>query len=261
MLTTSLGIFFQSDRGIELLSRSGGVTWIGEGVQATLAAYPIVTSAVLDDHSGLVRFTLAASQSGGLVSGAGRTLVFDLSINAWVSTDDVRGTVASQAAQSAAQVFLDGAWRYAWLGADGTVYFERNSTAVDAHLDGATFVASQYELPPWKLGLQQEQRIYEMELLFQRHSAAGLTIEIASDYGAYVAADEKVWSEAVIAGQNQVSFRPNPRGNAVQARVRDTAPAVLGTGRGITFIGISADIAPKQGPTRATTRLSPELRR
>lgn len=261
LVATSLGIFFRSARGIELLSRSQTVEWVGDAVQTTLATYPILTSAVLDERNALVRFTLAAAESAGAVSGNGRTLVFDLGTRSWISTDDVRGSVASQSAQSAAIIYFGSQWRYAWLGTDGTIYYERNDDDAIAYLDGSTFVTAQYELAPWKLGLQQEQRIYEMEMLFKRDSAAGLTIEVANDYGAYVVADQKVWTESAIATARQVSFRPNPLSTAIQLRVKDTAPAVLGNGKGLTFIGISADIAPKQGTTRGTPRLDPSLRR
>jgi hypothetical protein len=261
IVVTSYGIFFQSERGIELLGRGGAVQYIGEQVQDTLESYPVVSSAVLDDRNGLVRFSLAAAESGGRVSGNGRTVVFDLTLQGWISVDDVRGAGASEAAQDAAMVYVGGYWRYGWLGANGTVYYERLSSDGSAHLDVASFVTMQLELPPWKLGLQQEQRIYEIETLFERHSAAGLTIECAKDYGSYDGALDKVWAEAATVSQRQVPFRPPPRCTAVQLRVKDTAPAVLGTGKGFTFIGLSADIAPKQGPTRGTTRLNPDLRR
>jgi hypothetical protein len=261
IVVTSLGIFFQSRRGIEILTRAQSVEWIGEPIGKTLADFPVVSSAVLDDRNSLVRFTLAEYESGGVVDDDGRTVVFDLSIKAWIGTDDVSGSSASEPAQDAAQIYLGGEWRYAWLGTDGTVYYERNAGDPDECLDGTEFVTAQYELPPWKLGLQQEQRIYEMELLFERHTAAGISIEVAEDFGAYDAGLEKVWAEGALVGQRQVPFRPPPRSTAVQLRVRDTAPAVLGSGRGFSFIGISADIAAKQGPTRGTTRLNTGLRR
>jgi len=68
----------------------------------------------------------------------------------------------------------------------------------------------------------------------------------------------------VLVGQRQVSFRPKPQTTAVQLRVRDVVAPGGETpdgGPGLTFIGISADIAAKQGPTRGTTRLNTDLRR
>lgn len=262
VVVCSAGIFFQSNRGIELLSRAGAVDWVGEQVQDTLATYPVITSAVLDDKQSLVRFTCAASTSGGRASGNGRTLIFDVAIGAWVSEDDVRGTSAHEAAQDACMLTIAGERRYAWLGTDGIVHYEKLSTDSDAYLDGTSFVTEQITLPTWKLGLQQEQRMYEVELLFERYSAAGLKIEIAHDYDGYVAAEpDKTWTESAIASKRQVPLRPKPRGAGVAFRISDTAPSVLGTGRGFSFIGLSADIAPKQGPSRGTPRLDPSLRR
>ncbi len=261
LVVTSAGIFFRSARGIELLTRSGSVVPIGAEIQTTLADFPIVSSATLDDHEGLVYFTLAAAESGGLVSGDGRDLVFDLAVGGWMSVDDKRGASAHEASQDSAMVSIASKPRFAWLGVDGTVRYEKLATDADAHLDGSSFVTSQYELPPIKLGLQQEQRVYEIMALFERHSAAGLLIEVANDFGDYDAADNKAWTEAATLGERQLSFRPKAHGEAVQLRVSDTAPAVLGTGKGFTFVGISADIAPKQGPTRATPRLAVAGRR
>lgn len=265
IVATSLGIFFRSRKTIEILTRSQTVEPIGEAIQATLDAFPVVTSAVLDDRNGLVRFSLAASESGGAAAGNGRDVVFDLTLKSWVSVDDKTGSSAHEPSQSAAMVYHDGATRYAWLGADGTLWTERDEDGGFAYRDDVAFVPSSYEIPPWKLGLQQEQRIYEMELLFEQHTDAGLLVEIARDYGGYSSADDKEWTADEVEDQRQVSFRPKPYGTAVQCRISDVEPEGFEgseqTGQGLTFIGLSADIAPKQGPTRGTTRLNPELRR
>ena len=257
VVSTSLGIFFQSDRGIELFSRAQSVEWIGEPIQDTLASYPVVTSAVVDVRNSLLRFTLARTITSGVVTApgaapdiAGKSVVFDLSLRYWVSVDD---TVSRTAAQHACYL-SDG---YAWLSSGGVVNLE-----TDGWLDEGEWIPASYTLPPWKLGLQQDHRIYEMMFLFERRSAAGLTIEVAEDFGAFAAITaDKVWTEADIAAERKVSFRPREHGSAVQIRVSDTEPATLGTGRGLTWIGFSADIAPKQGATRGTPRINTELRR
>lgn len=263
VVVTSAGIFFQSERGIELLTRAGAVMWIGEQVQDTLASFPVVSSAVLDAKASIVRFSLAASESSGLVSGEGRDLIFDLTVNGWVSVDDKRGGSAHQASQDACMIYYDSAWRYAWLGTDGTVYYERDDDDADAYLDDTYWVTAQYEMPAIKVGLQQEQRIYEIVLLTERHSDAGITVEIAHDYGAYAAVDaNKVWTAAQTSGEKQFPLRPKPQSTAIQLRVKDTQPSgSFGTGQGFTFIGLSADVAPKQGSTRGTPRLDTSLRR
>lgn len=262
-VVTSFGIFFRSHRGIELLNRGGSIQWIGEKVRRTFAAFPVLSSAALDDVNDIVRFSLAATRGAdGRVSGAGRDLIFDLTLGAWVSVDDKRGSIASEPSQDACMVTVGDARRYAWLGTDGVIHVEKLLTDGTAWLDGSNFITSQYEVPPWKLGLQQEQRVFEAELIVEQYSKSGLTIEVANDLGAYGAVTpDKVWTEAETNGQRRFPFRPKSRGSSVGFRVRDTAPSPLGSGRGFTFIGLSIDVAPIQGATRATPRLASELRR
>lgn len=257
VLATELGIVFESDLGVEIFSRSQSVEFIGRAFQNTLETWPIVSSAVLDTRNALIRVTLAASQTAGVVSASGVDVVYDITNRAWVSRDSKMGGTAQQASQDACIALIGGVWRYCWLATNGVVYVEHLITDADKCLDGGTFVTAQYELPSMKTGLQAEQRVFDCMALFERHSAAGLTIEVANDYGAYAAiTPDKVWTEAETLGKHQLEFRPHARGSAVQMRVKDTAPAVLGTGEGFTFIGISADIAPLQGPTRALPRLA-----
>lgn len=251
---TSLGTFFQSDRGIEILSRAQSVEWIGEPMQETLASFPIVTSATVDPASCTVLIELAASESAGLVSGTGRTLVFDLTLKDWVSTDQRKSyaSVAATPAQSACVVYTGTAWRYAWLGANGRVYTESTG-----YLDAdSSFVTAQYETAWLKHGLQQEQRVWAGTILFEQASAAGLTVEVAYDYAAFDGADDKTWAEALTLSKRQLEWRPRPRGHAMKFRVKDTAPAIVGTGQGFTFVGMSFDLAQKQGPTKGVVRLA-----
>lgn len=263
---TSLGIFFQSARGLELIDRSQSVTWIGQKLDDLFATYPVVTSAVVDVRNSLVRFTLAAARdfSGG-VTGAGIDVIFDLATRAWLSVDDRTFAAANTPAQAAAYVSFDGTSRYVALDALGAAWREHDETDAAAYTDNGAWITGQYTLPPWKLGLQQNHRIYEMVVLFDKSATdTGLVIEVAEDFGAFGAVTpDKVWTATDIATARQVSLRPADAGFATQLRLRDTdarggAPS---NGQGITFIGISADVGPWQGPTRATPRIDPVLRR
>lgn len=261
IVTTAIGTFFQSDRGLELLTRGYTLTPIGDKVWRTLAANPVVTAAVLDTENGLVIFSLAESQTSGVASTNGKDLVFDLSQAGWVSTDSKRGSTTTQASQDAAMAYIAGAWRYAWISTGGTVYYERAANDASAHVDGASWVQSYYTTPHVKFGLQQEMRTYEMELLVERHSPGGLSVEIANDYGAFNVEPAKEWDATATADSRHFPFRPRANSDAIQLRVADTEGGVLGTGKGFSFIGISADVAPKQGATRGTPRLAASLRR
>lgn len=262
IVVTSLGIFFQSERGIELLTRAQSVEWIGERVEDTLASYPIVTAATLDPVANVVYFELAAStaESTGLASGNGRTLVFDLAQKQWVSIDRRAGHdgTADTPAQSSAIVWDGTRYRYAWLETGGRMRVE-----ADAWIDvgsANTFITPMYEVPAVKAGLQQQQKVWGGTILLERHSAAGLKIEHAYDWAAYSASDDKTWSESQTSGKRQLEWRPRLRGSSMRMRISATSPASLagdGAGRGFTFVGISIDFAPKQGSTKGTPHLDP----
>ncbi len=251
--TTALGVFFQSDRGIEILTRAQTVEWIGEAVQVTLDSFPTVTAMTVDPASSCVLVELTNGTNG-------RTLVYDLSLKTWVSTDRRVSSggysptpFVDAPAVSGAMVFFNDAWRYAWLSTGGYVHYETPGEYVEA--DGS-FVTAQFETPWLKHGLQQEQRVWGGTILFERHSAAGLKIEHAYDYADYDAVDDKVWTEAETLGERQLEWRPISRGQAMKFRITATAPAVVGTGEGFTFIGLSFDMAGKQGSTKGTPRLA-----
>ena len=259
--TTAVGIFFQSDRGIEILTRAQTVEWIGEGIDATASAYPVCTSITVEPLSNTVLVELATTESAGLVSGLGCTAVYDLSLRSWVSKDiRTAGAVVAAPSQSACMVYTGSVtgWRYAWLSTAGVTYYETPGTSLDS---GAAWITSLVETASAKHGLQQGQRIWSGMVLFSRDAAAGLKVEMAYNYGPYSAADDRVWTEAQTLGQKQLEFRPRSESPAIRFRISDTAPAVLGTGQGLTFIGLSLDAAAKQGTTTGTPRLDPSLRK
>ena len=264
IVVTAMGVAFRSRKSIEIIGPSFAVEPIGDPIQSVLDLYPEVTSAVVDDVNNLLRITLASAKSNGLVTGEGRTIVFDLLFRYWVSEDKMRGASLGEAAQSGSMVPVSGAKRYAWLSADGTCYIERAANDATPYLDGSSWIDTLYEIPPIKMGLLQDQRVFECMLLFERGSASGIVVEVANDFGAYAAVTpDKTWAEAATSGKRMLPFRIQPprSGNAVQLRIRDTAPATLGTGEGVTFIGLGVDIAAKMGVTSGLPRVAQGDRR
>lgn len=254
-----LGIFFQSDRGIEILGRDGSVQWIGQPVQKTTDAYPYITSATLDTQNAVVRFTLATTRTNGVVTAAGgASLVYDLTLSKWVSKDLLLGQVASEAAQDACMVQVAGVWRYAWLGQDGRVYMEKLATDSDGYLDASTFVARTAESADFKIGGLQGKQIFNRALLLERLSTAhDLSVEVAYDYSTTYEAPV-VYSAATLAAllangwpvtQIQVSGSNNSDGQAVRFRITDATPSsgVVGSGKAGTWLGLTVDITPKEG--------------
>ncbi len=254
VVVTGMGIFFQSERGIELLTRSLTVEFIGQQIQDTFADYPNVAAAVLDVRNNVVRFSLAQTGS----STVGLDAIYDVTIKAWVSFDRKYGAAGAAQAASAAYVYHNGASRYAWLDSAGTVRYEDFTTG----LDGGQWVSAKWETPWLKTELQREHQVWQGVALYDRQSACGLIAEVASDWADYDSGDDKTWAEAAITTYTrQVELRATGRYQSLKYRFHDTEPAVLGTGRGLSFVGLSLDLAPHQGPTQGTPRLAVASRR
>jgi hypothetical protein len=94
-----------------------------------------------------------------------------------------------------------------------------------------------------------------MQLLCERYSAAGLQINIIPDYNP-AAPVTVTLTEAATLGKRQLTFGPDLKGMSFALQFTATAPAVLGTGRGFSFVAISSDMAPVQGYTRGTPRIA-----
>jgi hypothetical protein len=263
VVVTSLGVFFRSERGIELLSRGGAVDWIGEKVQNTLAAFPVVSSAVLDDRGGLVRLSLAQGEEGGRVTGEGCDLVFDLTLGDWQSVDDKAGSGAHQASQDAAMVYVDGAHRYAWLGVDGTVYYEQRPTDETAHLDagGWTTMAA---VSPWVAiaGRNGEQFIDQVLLLAKRHTDHSLTFSVAFDFADSYANSKTFSYEQLssLARQWLVREITQTTSQAVRVKLEDGPPTSpdpeasydVASGKGATWVALTFNGQPHRGPKRSS---------
>ncbi len=255
--STTLGTFFQSERGIEILTRAGSVEWIGQGIQETASAYPICTAMTVEPVSNTVLVELAASSSGGIVTGAGRTAVYDLTLRLWVSTDRraSSASVADTPAQSACMVYTGSAYRYAWLGANGVLYYEDTSDYLEA--DG-TFIAKRAVSAHVKAaGPQGHQHVNKALLLARYHTAHDVSMSFAYDYSGsyktprvYTAADLAALVAIVPNQQLEHSLHDDAADcEAVRIQLLDVTPSsgTLGTGRGATWVNLAFEVVPKQG--------------
>lgn len=258
LVVTSLGVFFQSDRGMCLLDRSGDVSFLGFQIQNTAANYPVVSSAVLDQRSNLVRFTFAASESSGLVSGGGRDAIYDLTLKQWVSVDTRYGSTSGEAAQSAAYVYTASKWRYAWLGTDGTLYTERDKTDGSAYLDGSTWVTMAAETGSFKQGgIQGRQMLNSATVLARKSTDFDLSASLAYNYETSFRT-ARTFSHTEISGLlsagwpvTQLKHAPHDDAECqgVRVRIADATPTsgTVGNGKGATWIALTLDITPQPG--------------
>ncbi len=254
---TSLGIFFVSTRGIELLTRAQTVEYIGERVQETFAAFPIVTAMTFDPESSCVLIELAEYVEEGVVGGDGRTLVFDTRSKGWQSVDRRTGVgpVTDASAQDGTMLWTGSAWRYAWVDINGVVHVEDHST----HLDpGSTWIAKVAD-SSWVhiAGLQGEQNIDRILLLAEQHTAHDVTLSVYKDYidsnpetktfaAATLSTLAREWLDReVIQSTSQ----------ALRVVIEDATPSSgsVGTGRGGTWIGLTFSGERQSGVKRTTS--------
>lgn len=255
---TALGIVFQSDRGIEVLTRAQTVEWFGQPVQDTQLAFPIVTAITVEPISCTILVECAASSSAGVASGNGRTLVFDLSLKLWVAVDrrtTVAG-VASSPAQSGCLAFTTanvaaGEYRYTWMSPTGSVHVESNSyveadlslvckRAVSAHVKAA--------------GLQGSQAINKTLLLAKYATPHNLSMSFAYDYATSYQTP-RIYTDAQLAVlvaaipnmqlEHQMHEDSSPC-EAVRVQLQDVTPTSgnIGTGQGSTWIALAFETVP-----------------
>src|SRR5262249_36546558 len=143
--------------GIFLLSRDLQVSYVGRGIEDTLAANPVVTSAAVHPNGGYAYFTCSPTDSivGG--STAGVRLCWDyLSGGIW--SVDVLGDPISQVAGAAprhgfianATIASVAVPTYHWVNAAGVVYRETDGTTAltsTPYTDGGQWVTLSYSSP------------------------------------------------------------------------------------------------------------------
>ncbi len=252
---TTFGTFFQSDRGIEILTRAQSVEWIGEEIQDTQSSYPIVTSATVEPASCTVLIECAASESAGAVTGTGRTLVYDLSLRKWVSTDRRKSSTgtADTPSQSACMIWTGSAYRYAWLSALGVVHYENPGS----YLDAGTIVAKRAVSANVKAGgLQGFQHVNKTLLLAKYHTPHDLNMTFAYDYSStyktvrlYTAVQLLAISTTIPNMQLEHPMHDDARCEAVRVQLQDVTPSsgTLGTGQGATWIALAFEVVPQTG--------------
>jgi hypothetical protein len=244
------GSVFLSSRGIELLSRDLTVTWIGKAAEDILAAYPVITSAVLVAVDHEVRFTCTTRDgSHGVV------LAWDYFHQAWLTRTyaDVADTAI------VAVAFVDAALIngvYTMLTATGQVYVETDAHKMD---NGTQFVESDIELAWFSpVGPMNWHRVKDVGLLGTSVTDHDLEVSIARDYATtYEQVKTFAATTAPVAvgplSKCRVTFK-NQQGRAFKLRIKDKAPSagVVGTGDGPIFEGLAFRVAPKSGLARTT---------
>lgn len=240
------GLMFQSNKGIWLLDRSLGTSYIGAPVE-DFTTGAIVTSTVIVPETNQVRFTLDS----------GITCEYDYYFDQWST---FKGVPAISSC-----IFSE---MHTFINSYGAVYKE----AADTYLDGSNPVLMKFRTGPIRLGdLQNYQRAYSFFLLGTYISPHKLRVSIFYDY-------ETNPSQSVIIGPTNYStplgtglsqsplgqgtpfggpgnaenwrvFLERQRCMAIAIEVEEIFDATLGTvaGAGLTLSGINMILAFKAG--------------
>lgn len=239
------GVAFQSERGIELLSRGLELRFLGERVQDVLSTGQRLAGSLIPGSS-QVRWVIAIDSFAGRWSPNGDVIVWDY-------LGDAFSTWSSYSATSIAQV---GAVPWS-VSANGTASHESDLTADYASAGYNVTVTT-----PWiKVnGIQGFQRVWRVVALLYYFNG-DVTISIAYDYDD-ADVDSTTWLEGVAEllpaanGRLHLSVRPT-RQKCESIRVTITSNAIEGqsppyptVGRGIDLVSLDAEIGVKSGTVR-----------
>ena len=246
IVTTPEGIMFRSKRGIELLSRSLQVVWVGEKVRTTTALFPYTVGSFMDNES-RVRWILWDTTNFSAGAGHCKELVFHMNTGAW----------------STATYDADNQPRHGIRTAEGARY-ACNGWLGYHHLtdkrDGASsvFVPSKLTTAHIKVnGPQGRQRVYEVMMLAKKAGNHAFKASLAYDYATSFTFS-KTWEPAYLNTLSLQELNLNPSRQdvlAVQLKVEDQAPADTGTyppGNGFELLDITFEVAAKQHAAKVT---------
>lgn len=257
---TDDGLWFQSQRGIEMLTRSLELVpfqELGAKVTRTLATYPYVTSAIYVPEQSQMRFTLSDTDDVD-TERDGRTIVFDTRLKRW-SIHVYQQLPADASSCTAVSAIFHDTLGYIWAWQSSTdALVRREKTLNDAApwLDYTSSWITKDMRIAWAKAtdLQGWQKLRRVRVLAEWFSAHGIETEIYYDY--QTTAESHDYTEAVVTAlltnsREQLEITPGQmKSQALSLRLTDTAPATPGTGRGNALTGIAFEVVSLSGGAR-----------
>ncbi len=253
LVATPDGHMFLSSRGIYLLTRGLELFWIGRQVQDQIAAFPVITSAVLVAKQNQVRFTCnTADGASGIV------LVFDYVEKQWSTFRYLQSEAGGPGAAIADAFMWNGAWTC--VTPAGQVWVESST----AYLDSGAWVYLTLETA-WNsaagpLGYQSVRNFGLGGVSYSNHDLAisvGFDGEESYDQG----------PEAFEAGSDvtaigplehcSISINDRRKCSSIRFKVTDAPPTdpgtfPLGNGRGAAFDTMLIEVGLMRGPRRTS---------
>lgn len=256
IVNTPDGIFFRSQRGIELLNRSYKLQWIGQEIQRTVNANPFTGGACYDHGTGRVYMALGstlASDGGHDYTQSGCVVVYDALVDAWSKFFYTNTNSYGNAMQDViyANATVSGVTDNIFLvDHNNGVFAESKTSGLDA---SGSFV-------PWVLGTawiraaSKQDRIRVTDIYFLGNRYSGHNLQCTAYYN-WDKTTPTVIRTFDATGTNiipeQLVFQPNKE--AVQSvkfiiqSLTPTNPTTLGSGQGGEINGITVRLAPRGG--------------
>ncbi len=240
------GVMFQGIAGgIYILTRQLEVEWVGREVQEQLAAFPVITSAVLIAARNEIRFSC-----NDAVGATGIVLVYNYFEKQWSTFTYTAGAVTSSPIADACL------WQglYTFLTPVGGVFQEDATTFLDS---GTTWVQMDVETAEiYAEGPLSYQLVRRAYLRGDLLSQCDVTLRVA--IGGVASYDQtKVWKSAEMTAIGSAKMGVHVRrqkSDSIRFRMTDAPPSslglVVGTGQGVNLSAIGFDIAPIPGLPR-----------
>lgn len=248
------GIYFQSSRGITLLTRDLRVEFIGSPVQATLAGYPNVISACLHDKQSEVLFlcTYLNSSTDAIV------LAYNYFWKVWIRRD-YQSSADQLIKATSIVVHEDTMWGTETAVSDLGLFRERQAGNAVLYADQTLWVPLSFSIAWLKPdGLQGYCRCKRMWLLFESLTEHGISVSLARDYESSYYQTES-WTSADVAALTKEQFRIIPSRQKCESfttYVTDVQPTnwngagTGGSGRGPRVQGLRFLVGMKRGGFR-----------
>ncbi len=259
VVTFPMGVMFESRKGIEVIDRGLGISWIGVTIDDTLSTYPYITSAVLVAEQHEVRFTCDDGESLGAI------LAYDYLEKVWftrIYTDASDTDAASVRFADAAMI--DGV--YTLLTVGGQVYRESATSSLDG---GDTYVETDILLAPisaqpgragWSNDNLSWQRVKDLTLMGTSTADHDLEVSFARDY-----ANTFEQTHTFVANSDVTTPGPLEKARvtvavqkcqAIQIRIRDLEPtgnvAISNSSAGPILESLALRIGAIDGPAKTT---------
>ncbi len=256
VVVTPAGVMFQSLRGIEMLSRGRSLaTYFGSHVEATLAANPIITSAVLDEQKSVVVFTCVPYEGA---TNSGKEIVWDYVHNIWVQEDLDGGALNIQSSIMWGRNVSTVPVRTVLQAGSSTVLQASTSDFTDF----GNYVGTDLVLPWVKMsGLQGYGRTCGVGILFESKTPCDILVTIRLDYRSDIVQTRLFTADEIadIGDPKElwVTFKTQ-KCESFQIEMQDMTPTggpAVGTGQGPVYVGkLRVEYQPKSGTNR-TSRL------